>query len=62
MHDLGLYVVKSCRSQRHRYQTPRNLLIYKSPFGNYERVTDSLEGRAQALRLESYRAFSIEQA
>jgi hypothetical protein len=30
------------RGQRHRCQTPRNLLIYRSPFGNNERVTDSI--------------------
>ena len=41
MHDLGLYGVETCRSQRHRYQTPLNLLIYRIPFGNYGRVTDS---------------------
>ena len=30
------------RGQRHRCQTPRNLLIYRRPFGNNERVTDSV--------------------
>ncbi len=39
MQDLG---IKTCRGQRYRYQTPLNLLIYKSPFGNYVRVTDSM--------------------
>ncbi len=42
MYDLGLYGVEICRGQRYRYQTPLNLLIYRSPFGNYERVTDSI--------------------
>ncbi len=42
MQDLGLYGVESCRCERYRYQTPRNLLIYRSPFGNNERVTDSV--------------------
>jgi len=42
VHDLGLYGVETCRGQRHRYQTPLNLLIYKSPFGNDVRVTDFL--------------------
>jgi hypothetical protein len=37
---LGLYGVETCRGQRNRYQTPRNLLIYRGPFGNYVRVTD----------------------
>ncbi len=41
MHDLGLDGTETCRGQRYRYQTPRNLLIYRSRFGNYERVTDS---------------------
>ena len=41
MHDLGLYGVASCRGQRHRYQTPLNLLICRSPFGNDGPVTDS---------------------
>ena len=41
MRDLGLYGVETCRDPRYRYQTPRNLLIYRSRFGNYERVTDS---------------------
>ncbi len=41
--DLGLDGVETCRGQRYRYQTPLNLLIYRSSFGNYERVTDSLE-------------------
>ena len=40
LRDLGLYGVETCRRQRHRYQTPRNLLIYRSLFGNYVRVTD----------------------
>ncbi len=40
--DLGLYGVESCRGQRHRYQTPLNLLIYSSPFGKHGRVTDSV--------------------
>ncbi len=40
MQDLGLYRVEICRGQRIRYQTPLNLLIYRGPFGNYERVTD----------------------
>ena len=31
------------RGQRHRYQTPLNLLISGSSFGNYGRVTDSLQ-------------------
>ena len=30
------------RGQCHRCQTPCNLLIYRSPFGNNERVTDSV--------------------
>ena len=37
---MEFYGVGSCRGQRYRYQTPRNLLIYKIRFGNYERVTD----------------------
>jgi len=41
MHDLGLYGVETFRGQRYRYQTPLNLLIYRSLFGNYGRVTDS---------------------
>ncbi len=41
MQDVGLHGVEICRCQRYRYQTPRNLLIYRSPFGNDERVTDS---------------------
>ena len=41
MQDWGLYGVETCRGQRYRYQTPLNLLIYRSPFGNYGRVTDS---------------------
>ena len=41
MQDLGLHGVESCRCQRYRHQTPRNLLIYRTPFGNDERVTDS---------------------
>ncbi len=40
MQDLGLHGVESCRCQRYRYQTPHNLLIYRNPFGTYERVTD----------------------
>ena len=40
--DLGLYGVETFRGQRYRYQTPLNLLIYRSLFGNDERVTDSL--------------------
>ncbi len=40
MQDLELYGVETCRGQRYRYQTPLNLLIYRSPFGNYGRVTD----------------------
>ena len=39
MQDLGLCGLESYQGQRHRYQTPLNVLIYKSPFGNYERVT-----------------------
>ena len=39
--DLGLYGVETFRGQRYRYQTPLNLLIYRSLFGNDERVTDS---------------------
>jgi hypothetical protein len=39
---VGLYGVETCRGQCYRYQTPLNLLIYKSPFGNDERVTDSV--------------------
>ena len=31
------------RGQRHRCQTPRYLLIYRRPFGNNERVTDSAD-------------------
>ncbi len=30
-----------CRGERYRYQTPLNLLIYKSRFGIYVRVTNS---------------------
>ena len=41
MQDVGLYGVKTCWVQCHRYQTPLNLLIYRGLFGNYERVTDS---------------------
>ena len=41
MHDVRLNGVETCRGPRYRYQTPRNLLIYRSRFGNYERVTDS---------------------
>ena len=37
--DLGLCGVESYQGQRPRYQTSLNVLIYKSPFGNYERVT-----------------------
>ena len=40
MQDLGFYRVEICRGQRIRYQTPLNLLIYRGPFGNDERVTD----------------------
>ena len=39
MQDLELCGVESYRGKRHRYQAPLNVLIYKSPFGNYERVT-----------------------
>ncbi len=42
MHDVGLYGVETCRGQCYRYQTPRNLLIYRGLFGNYERGTDSV--------------------
>ncbi len=41
MQDLELYGVESFQGQRYRYQTPRNLLIYRGHFGNHERVTDS---------------------
>ena len=41
MQDLRLYGVEPCPGQRYRYQTCLNLLIYKGPFGNYERVTDT---------------------
>jgi hypothetical protein len=41
MHDVGFYGVETCRGQCYRYQTPLNLLMYKGPFGNYERGTDS---------------------
>ncbi len=40
MQDLGILGVETCRDQRYRYQTPLNLLNYKGPFGNYERVTN----------------------
>jgi len=39
--ELGALQGRELPGQRHRYQTPLNLLIYWSPFGNYERVTDS---------------------
>ncbi len=39
--ELGALQGRELPGQRHRYQTPLNLLIYRSPFGNYERVTDS---------------------
>ena len=41
---MGLYGVETCRG-RYRYQTPRNLLMYKGPFGNYERGTESKEAK-----------------
>ena len=41
MQNLEFYGVKSFQGQRYRYQTPRNLLIYRGLFGEYERVTDS---------------------
>jgi len=41
MQDLRLYGVETYRGQRHRYQTALKLLIYRGPFGNYGRVTDT---------------------
>ncbi len=45
MQDLGLDGVETCWGQRYRYQTPLNLLIYRGPFGNYGRVTESLKAK-----------------
>jgi hypothetical protein len=42
MQDVGLYGgSRPARVGAIRYQTPLNLLIDRSLFGNYERVTDS---------------------
>ena len=53
MQDLGLCGVESYRGKRHRYQAPLNVLIFKSPFGNYERVTVTTT-RPLRLRLSTH--------
>ncbi len=40
--SLGLYGVETSWIHRHRSQTPLNLLIYRSPFGSYERDPDTV--------------------
>ncbi len=52
MHDVGPYGVETCRGQRNGYQTPLNLLIYKGPFGNEERVTDFITDFTDSFALQ----------